>query len=154
MLEKHVERVKGKKKKKEKGTEGGLTFTFQQRLTKDNSMFITPAPHHSDWEPLLRYSLVRHLAEDLSHPLLQSVQLLWRTDRVKEDELESEWVSLSNSGRKLVLVFACVKCICEEESFQFLFLRWWWGNLFCLHVFRYNLCNNHSMYSITCCNSI
>lgn len=29
-------------------------------------------------EPLLRYSLVGHLAEDLSHPLLQSVQLLYR----------------------------------------------------------------------------
>lgn len=68
----------GKKKKRgEDETGGGLTFTFEQRLKGySDSIYITAAPHHSDWEPLFQYSLVRHLAEDLSHPLLQSVQLL------------------------------------------------------------------------------
>lgn len=52
-------------------TEGGLTFTFEQSLKGySDSIYIRAAPHHGDWESLRQYSLVRHLAEDLSHPLL------------------------------------------------------------------------------------
>lgn len=43
----------------------GLTFTFKQHLRLDLCQRASSG-----------YSLVRNLAEDLSHPLLQSVQLL------------------------------------------------------------------------------
>lgn len=74
------EMVRGKKEKKgsaEAETEGGLTFTFVLSLRGySDSIYIRPTAHHRDSRSLLRYSLVRHLAEDLSHPLLQGVQLL------------------------------------------------------------------------------